>query len=284
MFNTPLVSTDWLAEHLDDDNLRLIDIRGRVLPATEPPPHYHSHRDHYDEAHIPGAVFVDWTQDIVDPSSPTGMLIASPEDFAALMGRLGIDDTRYVVAYDDAGGMFAARMWWALRYYGHEAVAVLDGGWQKWLAEGRATTADLPLVTPAMFIPVVNPALRFTVQTVNQSVTSGGAQLVDVRSPGEFAGEASRTDRFGHIPGAVNLPRKSLLASDGTLNQPELHDRISAAGITVDADETLVTYCNAGVSASYVMLALATAGVQNVAIYDGSWKEWSRDPDNAVQS
>lgn len=273
-----LVTTDWLYEHLNDENLRIIDIRGHVLPASEPHPHYFSHHAEYLQSHIPGAVFVDWVTDITNPQSPNASQIAPPEAYAALMSKLGIDKDTMVVAYDDASGMFAARMWWSLLYYGHENVAVMDGDWHKWVAEGRPTTADLPQIEPKTFIAQPNPTLRRTIDEVAQT----SAILMDVRTPDEFNGKASRAKRAGHIPGAVNIPRGGLINADGTLRAPlELKDAIAQGGIQLDAPEVVV-YCNGGVSASYGMLALRAAGLKNVAVYDGSWKEWGNDPDRPI--
>lgn len=264
-----LVGTAWLAEHLGDAHLRIVDIRGHVLSASEPPPHYHSHRSDYDTAHIPGAVFVDWTADIVEPDSTT-YDVANPQRYAALMSRLGIDDTMQVVAYDDAGGMFAARLWWTLNYYGHHRVAVVDGGWQKWLVEGRPTTAETPQFEATTFVARPQDGWRSDAMMIE----AGGMQLLDVRSPAEFAGEASRALRAGHIPGAVNLPRKRLLEEDGTLRSSEaLRTLFSAAGVDLETADVVV-YCNSGVSASYGLLALRAAGYRNGRVYDGSWKDW----------
>ena len=124
-----LVTTQWLHEHLDDPHLRVVDIRGHVIPASEPPPHYFNHHDAYLQAHIPGAVFVDWVHEITDPDDPRHAPIAKPDRYQSVARRIGITPETFVVAYDDANGMFAARLWWSLRYYGHDHVAVLDGGW-----------------------------------------------------------------------------------------------------------------------------------------------------------
>lgn len=274
-----LVTTDWLAAHLDDPQLRIVDIRGRVLPPTEPLPHYYAHRDLYEVSHIPGAVFVDWTDDIVEPGSHA-YDVAHPERYAALMSRLGIGDATFVVAYDDAGGMFAARLWWSLNYYGHSQVAVLDGGWQKWLAENRPVTAEKPQLTPAVFTPNVNPKWnKHANDVLNRAETT---QLIDVRTIEEFTGKTSRAKRSGHIPGAINLPRSALLAADGTLLKPEqLKLQFESAGIQLDAPETIL-YCNGGVSASYGLLALKVLGVENASIYDGSWKDWGNDDSKPI--
>ncbi|MGJ3238987.1 MAG: sulfurtransferase [Anaerolineae bacterium] len=272
-----LVTTAWLADHLHDDNLRLIDIRGRVLPASEPPPHYFSHLDAYEQAHIPNAVFIDWTTDIVEPDSPS-YDVATPERYGALMSRLGIDAQTTVVAYDDANGMFAARLWWTLRYYGHESVAVLDGGWQKWCEENRPIDNNVPQIIPRTFTPRVNATLRATRTDIERQ----HPQLIDVRSTAEFNGERSRAERKGHIPNAVNLPRKQLLTVDGTLKPAnELQQLFREAAITTD--EEVIIYCNSGVSASYGLLALAVAGINSGRVYDSSWKEWGNADDTAIE-
>ncbi len=286
MADNLLVTTGWLAAHLADTDLRIVDIRGHVLPATEPPPHYFNHYDDYTQAHIPGAVFVDWVHEITDPQSLLHARIAPPERFAGVMQRCGVDENTFVVAYDDANGMFAARLWWALNYYGHSAVAVLDGGWQKWLAEGHPTTAAQPQIASTVFTPRSNPAWIRTGDQIAaglQASGSGAAQLVDVRTPGEFAGQASRAKRAGHIPGAVNLPRSELLALDGTLLPPDqLRALFAERGIVAGE---IVTYCNAGVSASYGLLALKAAGLgDQAAMYDGSWKDWGNDDSKPIET
>jgi thiosulfate/3-mercaptopyruvate sulfurtransferase len=283
LYPQPVVSTLWLENHLQDSNLRIIDIRGHITPASDPPPHYFSHHDAYTQSHIPGAVFVDWITDITI-DGPAKMQIAPPEKFAARMGRLGINERTFVVAYDDANGMFAARLWWALQYYGHELVAVLDGGWQKWLAENRPTTAESPRIPVTTFTPKINARLRWTADDVQQSLGSR-THLVDVRTPQEFKGESSRAKRSGHIPGAINLPRNDLVTGDGTLKPTGvLHDLFAARDIKLDApDAPVVMYCNSGVSASYGLLALRQAGFQGGAVYDGSWKDWANDDSRPIE-
>ena len=203
--NSPLVSTTWLESHLDDPGLRVVELRGKVLPPTDPPPHYLTDRAGYERAHIPNAVFVDWQVDIVEPGSPSND-VAAPESFAALMGALGIGNDTTVIVYDNAAGMFACRLRWALRYYGHEKVHVLDGGWDKWLAEGRPVSAAIPTVEKASFRPRVDSALKATAAEILDGIERGAMQVIDVRSPAEFAGEASRAREGGHIPGAISLP------------------------------------------------------------------------------
>lgn len=281
MTDSVLVTTDWLHDHLDDPNLRMVDIRGHVLPATQPLPHYFNHHDDYTKAHIPGAAFVDWVLEITDPADPRHATITPPERYAAVMRRIGVSDDTFVVAYDDASGMFAARLWWSLLYYGHPRVAVLDGGWNKWIAEGRPTTADIPQFEPSAFEAHANLDI-FRSGAQVQAHLNAGQQLIDVRSPEEFAGKASRAKRGGHIPGAVNLPRPLLIRADGTMLSPEaLRRRFASAGIGENSTD-VVFYCNAGVSASFGLLALRAAGFSGGSVYDGSWKDWGNDENKPI--
>ncbi len=277
-----LVSTDWLQEHLADPNLRIVDIRGHVLPATEPPPHYFNHRDDYLKSHIPGAVFVDWVHEITDPADPRHAKIAKPERYESVMCRLGIGSDTFVMAYDDAQGMFAARLWWSLNYHGHHKVAVLDGGWNKWVAEGRPVTADVTYVKPTRCVAQPDPTWIRTGEEVMNALHSA-VRLVDVRSAAEFAGQASRAKRKGHIPGAVNRSRHDLIAPDGTMLPPEeLRKKFAEAGVT-GAEPEVIFYCNAGVSASFGLLASKVAGLKNGVMYDGSWKDWGNDDSKPIE-
>ncbi|MGB7338128.1 MAG: sulfurtransferase [Phototrophicaceae bacterium] len=273
-----IVSPQWLNEHLQDDNLRIVDIRGRVLPASEPAPHYFSHHEDYMASHIPNAVFVDWTTDIVEPESAT-YDVANPERYAILMGRLGIGDDTQVIVYDDASGMFAARFWWTLQYYGHENVAVLDGGWQAWQANHYPTSSNVPQVESALFTPRVNTALV----AMRADIEAGVQHLLDVRSPAEYVGTTSRARRKGHIPQAMNASRKIFLTEEGTLKSPdELKQIFAERGIT-DSSDDVVIYCNSGVSASYGLLALRMAGITTGRVYDSSWKEWGNTDDTPIE-
>jgi thiosulfate/3-mercaptopyruvate sulfurtransferase len=277
-----LVSTDWLAEHLADADLRIVDIRGHVIPASEPPPHYFNHQADYQKSHIPGAVFVDWVHEITDPDDPRHAQIAKPDRFAAVMSRIGIAPESPVVVYDDAKGMFAARLWWAINYYGHHRVAVLDGGWQKWVAEQWPTTPAIPDVNPTHFIPTIDPSWRRTGDQVLGALGTN-TPLVDVRTPEEFAGASSRAKRKGHIPGAHNLPRTDLLAPDGTmLPAKTLLQKFEQAGVDESTPETIL-YCNSGISASYGLLAMKVAGLESGTVYDGSWKDWGNDDSKPVE-
>lgn len=277
-----LVTTSWLEAHLSDPDIRIVDIRGHVLPASEPTPHYFNHHADYLTSHIPGAVFVDWVHEITDPGDPRHAQVARPERFAAAMSRIGIDADTSVVAYDDAESMFAARLWWTLNYYGHTRVAVLDGGWKKWVAENRPTTTDIPSVMPRQFVPRPNPSLYRNAEQVFAALDSE-TLLLDVRSPAEYNGQASRAARKGHIPGAVNRARHDLFQPDGTLLPPDaLREKFAENGIDASTPEVVV-YCNSGVSASFGLLALRVAGFEQGAVYDGSWKDWGNNVDLPVE-
>ena len=277
----PLITTDWLAEHSADPVLRLLDIRGHVLPASQPPPHYFNHEAEYRQSHIPGALFVDWVYAITDPNDPRHAPVAPPERYQELMRGLGINADTVVVTYDDAAGMFAARLWWTLHYYGHSQVFVLDGGWQKWIAEDRPVTNAISIVTPGDFVAVPDPRWRRTGDQVFDAINSP-ARLVDVRTPEEFSGKYARASRGGHIPGALNVPRTTLINPDGMMLAPDALRTVFAAQGIDDTAPEIVTYCNAGVSASYGLLALHMAGLKRSAVYDGSWKEWGNDPDRPI--
>ncbi|HEX3343899.1 MAG TPA: rhodanese-like domain-containing protein, partial [Polyangiaceae bacterium] len=156
-----VVSTEWLAAHLGSPGLRVVDIRGKVLPPGQTP-RYQPKRAEYDAGHVPGAVFVDWTRDIVDLEDPVPAQLARADAFAARMGELGVGDRTAVVAYDDYRQAFAGRLAWALRFYGHADVRILDGGWSRWTAEGRPVSADVPRLEPARFTPRAQPSLHRT--------------------------------------------------------------------------------------------------------------------------
>lgn len=277
-----LVDTAWLAEHLDHPALRIVDIRGYVkttdLGRGKQGALYLGAREEYDAGHIPGAVYVDWTGDITDPDDPVPAQLAPPERFAALMGRLGIGDRTAVVFYDHKGGQFATRGWWALGYYGHDRAAVLDGGWARWLAEGRPVGTAAPTPAPARFTPRPRPERRATAEDVLAHSRRGDAAIVDARDREQYTGAIARGDKGGHIPGARHLPSASLFNADGTWkSDDELRRVVSGAGLLEGPEAPVIAYCNGGVAATTVLFALDRLG-RGGANYDGSWNEWGRDP------
>lgn len=281
----PLAGTDWLAGHLQDPEIRVVDIRGYVkktdLGDGRQSAEYLAAREEYDDSHIPGAVYVDWTTDITDPENPVPAQVAPPERFAALMGSLGIGDDTHVVVYDHTGGQFATRLWWALTYYGHERVSVLDGGWKKWTAEDRPTTAEVPAVEPATFTPKPQPEWRTEAEEVLAASGNGGAFILDARDAGQYTGAVTRGDgRPGHVPGAKHLHADSLLRERGTFrSDEELAGKLREAGVPEDREAPVVAYCNGGVAATVPLFTLHRLGYRNLANYDGSWNEWGSRED-----
>jgi thiosulfate/3-mercaptopyruvate sulfurtransferase len=273
----PLVKTDWLAQHLQDPNLRVVDIRGYVStrpvgPGVEEAT-YRGAVEEYLAGHIPGAVFVDWTVDIVDPPDPVPAQIAPPERFAEAMASRGVGDGTHVVAVDHMGGQFATRLWWALTYYGHDAVSVLDGGWNRWIEEGRPVATGSVEPPRQVFTPRPRPSWRVTVDEVLARLGQAQTQLLDARDEGQYTGARRRGPRGGHIPGAINLPRELFFADSGGFLPLEEIGRCVADRGVVD-NQPIIAYCNGGVAATVVLFHLHRLGFKNLANYDGSWNEW----------
>jgi thiosulfate/3-mercaptopyruvate sulfurtransferase len=281
-----LVSTAWLEVHLGAAQLRVVDIRGVVRPPGSVP-RYMPKREDYEKAHIPGAVFVDWTRDIVDLADPVPVQIAQESAFSAKMGELGIGDDSLVVVYDDYDHAFAGRLAWALRYYGHDAVRILDGGWLRWVAEGRRTTQENSAPPPAHFTSRPHSLLRRTADEVMLALGRSDAVLIDARPAAQYSGEVSAARRAGHIPGARNVPYAKLVdAKTGQfLPQAQLRRAFGEAGIDVDRlPRDVIVYCNGGVTCTVPLNALRMLGRDDVAVYDGSWNEWGNDPARPIEA
>jgi thiosulfate/3-mercaptopyruvate sulfurtransferase len=279
-----LVETSWLQDHLNDAHLRIVDMRGYVRTVERDgvqEAEYVGAREEYEQGHIPGAVYIDWTRDIVDLDDPVEAQVAPPQRFAETMSRLGIGDEDLVVAYDShPASQFATRLWWALNYYGHQRVGVLNGGWRKWLREQRPQTAETPTYPPAIFTPRVRPQLRATAEDVLAQLGKPGVALLDARDTGQYDGSIVRGHgRAGHIPGAINVPREEVVdPATGTFrNNEELARVFSSAHIS--PDQHVVAYCNGGVAATSVLFSLALLGYPSLTNYDGSWNEWGSRQD-----
>ncbi|HTI14901.1 MAG TPA: sulfurtransferase [Dictyobacter sp.] len=286
-----LVETSWLEEHLHDPAIRIVDMRGYVRSvAREGTTHiqdavYIGARDEYEQAHIPGAVYLDWSSDIVDPADEVEAQIAPPARFKEAMERVGIGDQQLVVAYDShPASQFATRLWWALQYYGHTRVVVLNGGLPKWQREQRPMEQSLPEYPHAVFTPEVKPQLRATFDQVLNSIGKPGMILIDARDEGQYTGTIVRGEgRRGHIPGAISLPREALInLQDGTFRSNEELKHIFAAAHVVP-DQQVVAYCNGGVAATTVLFSLAMLGYTRLTNYDGSWNEWGVRQDLPIE-
>jgi thiosulfate/3-mercaptopyruvate sulfurtransferase len=266
MESGPLVSTAWLAEHLADPAVRIVDCRWYL-----PPFDTRNGTEEYARAHIPGAVHVRWDTDIADPDRPGLSMLAPAPRYAAAMAERGIGDDTLVVAYDDQHVTVAARLWWSLRVYGHSPVVVLDGGITKWMAEGRPVDDLVPTHPAADFTPRRENTLYATKADVHAAVDAG-MQFVDGRMAG------ARAEDGGALPNSVALPGIEFTGPDGTwTDRAEARARISA--VAGDRAEATIAYCRGGVGACGTALAYAIAGFDDVAVYDGSWTEWITDPD-----
>ncbi len=279
MIDAALVTTEWLAERIGDPRLRVVD-GSWYLPTTG--------RDaaaEFEAAHLPGAVFFDLDASS-DRRAPLPHMLPAPDDFAERMSALGIDDGDDIVVYDGSGAnLSAARVWWMFRAFGHDRVAVLDGGLRKWRAEGRPVESGRSSRSRARFTARRVPGDQVRdLEGVRRSLREGIEQIVDMRSAGRFAGaepEPRPGLRGGHIPGSRNLPYDELVAADGTLLPPEsLRHRIAAAGI--DPARPLVATCGSGVSACALIHALHVLGHEHVTLYDGAWAEWGGRADTPV--
>lgn len=234
--HTDLVDVDWLAERFDKPGIRVVDIRGAVkteeLGGGRQRATYAGAPEEYLEGHIPGAVFIDWTRDIVDPDAEVKAQIALPERFKETMELRGIGDDTTVVVVDHANGHLAARLWWALRFYGHTDVRILDGGYAAWTAAGLPlSTEESRIAEDVTFTPQVQPELRSDVDDVLNQMESGSRQIVDARDAATYRGEKQRGSRGGHIPGAVNLPAKSLQDEKGIWKSPsEIREIVKESG------------------------------------------------------
>ncbi|WP_296599763.1 3-mercaptopyruvate sulfurtransferase [Phenylobacterium sp.] len=271
----PLVSTAWLAERLDDPQVRIVDA---TLPLVGQPGHG---RDSYVAGHIPGAVFFDINA-IADTTTDLPHMLPGAEDFAREAGALGLARDATVVVYDAHGIYSAPRVWWTLRAMGYPNVFVLDGGLKKWRAEGRPLEVAAATPARATVEPRFEPSFVKDLDQVAEILKSGSAQVVDARSAGRFRGQAPEPRaslRSGHMPGALNLPFDQVVNADGTLKSAE--DLAPVFG-HVDLGRPIVTTCGSGVTASVLALALARLGRFDVAVYDGSWTEWGGRADTAV--
>jgi len=260
----PLVNAAWLAARLEDPGIRTLDVRGDAFA--------------YDAGHVPGAVLVDKAALAQLLDDPPGMP-ETAEAMAALFRDAGVSDATTVVIYDASTSAWAGRLFWALEYLGHDDVRVLDGGWTRWTCEMLPTQTEKVTPAPGDLTPRVREDRLATKDWVLANLANPTVLFLDVRSPAEYTGEEAMAERGGHIPGAVNLEWKLMLAEDGSgtlLPFESVLDVLTTAGVTPDRE--VVTYCQIGGRAAHTYLVLKLAGFEKVRLYEGSWAEWGNDP------
>ncbi len=263
---SPLVSVDWLAAHVDDPDVVVADCRWYLAPFDERDPDVE-----YTSGHIPGASQMRWDRDYHDPEHELDGMLAPPDRFASAMGAAGIGDDTFVVAYDDNHVTVAARLWWALRVNGHAGVAVLDGGIDAWAGAGLALSTVTPDPVPRVFTARERSALYARKEDVLAAVGDDAVQLVDGRMLGAYQRDG------GSVPGSIRLPGIEFVDTEGRWPTGD------EAGIRIDEQrgrdaDRVIAYCTGGVGACGTALAYALAGREDVAVYDGSWLEWGPDP------
>ncbi|MEI9932415.1 MAG: 3-mercaptopyruvate sulfurtransferase [Rhizomicrobium sp.] len=269
MMRSPLVTTEWLAEHIDAPDIRIADASWYLPEKARDP------KIEYQAAHIPRAVFFD-IEDLSDEKSALPHMLAPAAKFASRMRKLGLGNGNLIVIYDTAGIYSSPRVWWMLRAMGHEDVAVLDGGFPKWRNEGRPVEDMAQSTYQRHFTPRQNHALLRDFEQMRSIQCGGLAQIVDARSASRFEGKEHEPRpgvRRGHIPGSTNIHYAELVHDDGTLKSPDELRAIFTAH-KVDLAKPVVTTCGSGITAAIEMLALQVAGAGDVALYDGSWAEW----------
>jgi thiosulfate/3-mercaptopyruvate sulfurtransferase len=274
---TTLIGTAELAHHLADPAFVVVDVRHDLAK-----PAYG--KDAYAQAHVPGAVFARVDGDLSAPATGRNGRhpLPAPEAAAMVFGRLGIDGTKQVVAYDQGSGVYAARLWWMLRWLGHDNVAVLDGGYAKWMREGRPVESEARATTPAQFVPAgVRPTVNAT--GIAASLPRHDLVLLDARAAERYRGDAEPLDPVaGHIPGAINRPYGANLTPQGTFKPAELLRAEFEAQLGTVPLSSVVHQCGSGISASHNLLAMAVAGLPGSRLYPGSWSEWVADSTRPV--
>lgn len=276
---SPIVSTEWLAAHLDAPDVRIADASWYLPQAGR------DAKAEYESAHVPRAVFFD-IDDLSDEKSPYPHMLAPAPKFASRMRKLGLGDGNLIVVYDGAGIYSAARAWWMLRAMGHEDVVVLDGGFPKWKAEHRPIEDMVPAPFPRHFTPRQNYALLRSFDQVKANIAARTEQVVDARGASRFLAQEPEPRagvRGGHIPGSANMPYTAFTNPDGTLKSAsELTALFAERGI--DPVRPVVTTCGSGVTAAIALLALTVLGAKNAALYDGSWSEWGSRADAPIET
>jgi len=275
-----LVTADWLSQHLNDPDIVVIDCTVSIEPAEEGGIRTVNGRANFESGHIPGARFADLMGELSDTNSPLEFALPPPEQFVAAMARLGISDDSRVVLYDANYSVWAARVWWMLRWVGFDRAALLDGGLSAWTAAGHPLSTEPVDPSPGRLSLNLRPGLIVDRQEVLAALGDDEVTLVDAMPGAHYRGEVAMYDRPGHIPGALNMP-STLLLDENRRYRPldELEMLIDA-----DPDARTITYCGGGVAASADAFVLTRLGFTNVAVYAASLAEWAADPENPMET
>lgn len=274
-----LVSTEWLAKNLHDPRLRVFDCSVRLIPDPAEQYRVEDCRWSYRDGHIPGAGYIDLHNELSDKATKLRFMLPGPEQFAEAMSRYGIDDTTPVVLYAKSTWYWAARIWWMLRAYGFENAALLDGGWQKWQAEGRPVSTGEDRYPPANFVARPRAGLFCGKDAVLAALDDDEALVMNALTPEQHAGTGGTTfSRPGHIKGSINVSSKELVdpATNALLPLDLLKEKFAAAGV-LSRPRTIV-YCGGGIAATGSAFALTLLRRDNVSVYDASLNEWGQDP------
>lgn len=288
-----LVDGEWLAAHLGDPGIAVVDMRWRGDG---------SGRALFEQGHIPGATYLDWSTDIVDPGHPVAFMLAPPDRFAEAMQDAGIGNHTTVVAYADELGSGPFRLWWGCRTYGHDNVHVLDGGLERWVEEGRPLSLEAPSAPDRVVTWTPHPSPRWVASAADVAfaVNQPHVVVLDSRPPEQYLGQEVWYEtgpipadergvastprgeiRAGRVPGAASIPSAMLYHDDHTMRSPEeIRGLLAGSGWTPGC--RAITYCGVGISASALLFALRLAGVDEASLYDASWEEWGRDPARPV--
>lgn len=266
-----LVDTNWVAEHSNDPNVRLLDVSNNL--------------EAFESGHLPGAQYVNWQADLTNPDDPVRSQILTGEALSELLSRLGVENDDTIIVYDNTRNLFAARAYWVLKYYQHGDVRVYNGGSKKWTAAGRELVTEVMPVTASQYVAgAPDPAIRTTWEYVVEHVDDPATLFCDARGPKEYTGTDVQSAQGGHIPGAINVEWSTAVNPDGTFREAQaLAELYQEAGFTPDKE--IITYCQTGVRGAHAWFVLKELlGYPNVRNYDGSWEEYGNKPESPIES